>query len=53
MLAVIYLNFEKAFDTVLLSKLLGKMRKYAGISEERVRWVEAGCRGRSLGLAEC
>ena len=35
---VIYLDFQKAFDKVSHTKLIGKMKRY-GVSGEIVRWV--------------
>jgi len=37
--AVVYLNFSKAFDTVSHYILLGKLRKH-GLDEWSVRWIE-------------
>jgi len=36
---VVYLNFNKAFDTVSHNILLGKLRKH-GLDERSVRWIE-------------
>jgi len=43
---VIYLNFSKAFDTVSLNILLGKLRKF-GLDEWSVRWIENWLNGRA------
>ena len=44
-LDVIYLDFQKAFDKVLHTKLIVKMKQY-GISSEIVRWVGNWLTGR-------
>jgi len=43
---VVYLNFNKAFDTVSRNILLGKLRK-CGLEEWSVRWIENWLNGRT------
>ena len=43
---VVYLDFNKAFDTVSHNILLGKLRK-CGLDEWSVRWIENWLNGRA------
>jgi len=50
--AVVYLNFGKAFDTVSHNILLGKLRK-CGLDEWSVKWIENWLNGRTQRIVIC